>query len=276
MPGQQSSVSRVAQVPVGDPSPEPPEPDFSEPEPSIEDSPVDDAPYQGERDAAPERDLVAIKQTGVAWCTEQEFERLCRAADEIADLRGTIKQDDARLVAAAERAGISYVGCDTADALADEIAALREDDEIGQAAVANYELQLKDLRTKNERLKAERAQWPQDPAVVLKSYNECCEENERLGALYITEGGEMSADTLGAPTEDKDGTIERCREEIARLKEEIANNDLTWLDHTTSIKNKAADRMNELIDQLAEAVAALEAHAPNDPIVLAKLKGAKK
>ena len=46
---------------------------------------------------------------------------------EIATLKGSIAADDERLVKAAERAGIPYFSCDTAEHLADTVIELRAD-----------------------------------------------------------------------------------------------------------------------------------------------------
>jgi len=51
-------------------------------------------------------------------------DEMMQARRRITDLEGAARADEERLRAAAERAGITYVGCDTPDALAERIAEL--------------------------------------------------------------------------------------------------------------------------------------------------------
>lgn len=52
---------------------------------------------------------------------DKSSEELAAAREEIWHLKGAMKADDERLVAAALKAGIPYFGCDTADQLAETI-----------------------------------------------------------------------------------------------------------------------------------------------------------
>jgi hypothetical protein len=51
---------------------------------------------------------------------------ICELEEKLAALQNIIKISDERLIVAAKKASITYMGCDTPDALADEIVELRE------------------------------------------------------------------------------------------------------------------------------------------------------
>lgn len=60
------------------------------------------------------------------YCGRSKFENAALRA-ELETVKGAMRADDERLVAAALKAGIAPGGCDTPDDLADEICALREE-----------------------------------------------------------------------------------------------------------------------------------------------------
>lgn len=72
---------------------------------------------------------VATEDDGSKWVTKEAWDSLVREAikwmDRAEEFRGMASADDERARAAAAKAGVPYVGCDTADMLADKIQELR-------------------------------------------------------------------------------------------------------------------------------------------------------
>lgn len=75
------------------------------------------------------------------------------AIQEIDLLRGAMKADDARLLAAADRVGMTWFGSDTADAMADEILRLRSNaaDLIERLVKADAELKRLAVNARSDR-----------------------------------------------------------------------------------------------------------------------------
>jgi hypothetical protein len=93
-----------------------------------------DAPTGVDTDEVRKRHTTSWDMNGLAYCTfctgYDEVAAACdaiRLADELDKYREAIAIDADRLRVVADRAGITYVGCDTPDALADELDEARKE-----------------------------------------------------------------------------------------------------------------------------------------------------
>lgn len=80
--------------------------------------------------------LERVRDSGFAPCLDDIADALAEL-ERLRFLEGAAAADGDRLVAAAEKAGIVFVGCDTPDALADEVLALLQQVHQLRAALSN-------------------------------------------------------------------------------------------------------------------------------------------
>jgi len=132
---------------------------------------------------------------------------------------GTIAADDERLVKAAEKAGITYMGCDTADWLAETVVELRAElkmqDRIDVFTQEEFHARNGKIKSLTAALAACRSEWipvsdrfPEPGVKVIAYYKNYLEKDRRIMAFYAPRF------TVEAIDEDEDnGADEYCEEE---------------------------------------------------------------